>query len=406
MRRAILLLLVGLDLSACGRSPAPQTDPRTLRWPQIEAGARGQTVTLEMWQGDPQINAYIRDFVEPRLRKDYGITLRVVPGQGNQIVSSLMTASEAGRARNPIDLVWINGETFYQLRQIHALFGPFTSHLPNDRYINWSDPYIANDFQQPVSGYECPWGNVQLLLIADSARVPNLPRTPQALAAWIHAHPGRFTFDTSFTGMSFLKSLMYAFATSPRALQGPFNAAAYGKLRDRVFAWVRGVRPDLWRGGETFPRDVAQLNQLFANGEVDFTMSFNDGEVDNKIDNGLFPKTARAFVLTTGMLQNSHYIGIVAGSAHKAAAMVVANFLISPEAQWEKLKPSVWGDGTVLDAARLPPEWRLRFNQVPRRTHAPSRSQIQPYARPEPAPEYMIRLSDDFRRDILQHADP
>ncbi|MBU6473382.1 MAG: hypothetical protein KGQ94_12040, partial [Alphaproteobacteria bacterium] len=75
-------------------------------------------MTLEMWQGDPQINAYIRDFVEPRWRKDYGITLRVVPGQGNQIVSSLMTASEAGRARSPTDLVWINGETFYQLRQI------------------------------------------------------------------------------------------------------------------------------------------------------------------------------------------------------------------------------------------------------------------------------------------------
>ncbi len=406
MPRLILPLLLSLSLFSCGKSQAPAQDPRELNWAQIVDSARGQTVTLEMWQGDPQINTYMRDFVIRRLQKDYGITLTIVPAQGDAIVSALMTEAEAGRATSPIDMVWINGETFYQLRQIRALFGPFTHYLPNDRYIDWADTSIAYDFQQPVGGYECPWGNVQLLLITDSSRVPNPPRTPQGLASWIHSHPGRFTFDTSFTGMSFLKSLLYAFADSPQQLQGPFDDAVYRRLRDRVFDWVRDVRPDFWRHGETFPASVAQTNQLFANGEIDYAMSFNDGEVDNKIDNGLFPKTAEAFVLTTGTLRNSHYLGIVARATHKAAAMVVANFLISPAAQLEKLKPSVWGDGTVLDVARLPPEWQQQFEHVPGRAHAPPHSAIAQYALREPAPQYMIRLSDDFRHEILQHANP
>jgi len=72
-------------------------------------------------------------------------------------------------------------------------------------------------------------------------------------------------------------------------------------------------------------------------------MSFNDGEADNKVAIGLFPKTARAYALETGSLQNTHHLGIVGRSAHKAAAMVVANFLISPATQLEKLKPAVKG---------------------------------------------------------------
>jgi putative spermidine/putrescine transport system substrate-binding protein len=370
-------------------------------WAQVVARARGQTVTMQMWQGDPAINAYMNAYVAPKLKHDFDITLALVPGQGDAIVNRLMTEKEAGRAHSAVDLVWINGQTFYQLRQIHALWGPFTQALPNNRLIDWSDPFIAYDFQQPVEGLECPRGKVQLLLITNRKRVPVPPRNPAQLARWIHAHPGRFTFDTGFTGMSFLKSLMYAFADSPKALDGPYNAATYVRLRHRVFDWIRSVRSDLWRHGRTFPTSTAQMYQLFANGEIDFAMSYNDGEVDNKIDSGLFPASAYAFVLHSGTLRNSHYIGITAGSAHKAASMVVANFLISPAAQLEKLKPSVWGDGTVLDIARLPAAWQSRFRAAEQRRHSPTKASIRSYALREPAPEVMIRLSHDFRRRIV-----
>lgn len=394
-------VLLGLCLAACGREPPAAVEPKALTWPDIAAAAHGQTVTMAMWQGDPAINAYMRDFVVPALQREAGITLDLVPGQGDAIVSALMTETEAHRAASAFDLVWINGETFYELRQIRALYGPFTEVLPNRRYIDWNNPFIAEDFQQPLEGYEVPWGNVQLLLMTDLKRVPQPPTDPQALAAWIHAHPGRFTFDTAFTGLGFLKSLMYAFVDRPDALHGPFDRTVYDHVRDQVFAWLDGVRSDLWRHGATFPASTAQLDQLFADGEVDFTMSYNDGQVDNRVKSGLFPATATAFVLRTGTLQNSHYVGIVDRSLHKAAAMVVANFLISPEAQLRKLDPAVWGDGTVLDMRTLPDDLRERFAKASARTHAPPRSAIEPYARAEPAPQVMIELSRDFRHRYL-----
>jgi putative spermidine/putrescine transport system substrate-binding protein len=390
-------------LGACTRSERRPAPPLPASWAGVVAAARGQTVTIAMWRGDPAVNAYMQDEIAPALRRSDDIRLRFVPAEGEQIVSGLMTEIEAHRRQSQYDIVWINGATFYQLRQIHALFGPFTARLPNARYIDWRNPYIAEDFQQPIQGYECPWGNAQLMMITDSRRVPHPPTDPARLAAWIHRHPGRFTFDTSFTGLSFLKSLMYAFAANPAQLQGPFDQVRYRRLRDAVFGWIRSVRPDLWRHGATFPQSTAQLDQLFADGEVDFTMSFTDGEVDHRVADGAFPPTAEGFSLRTGMIQNSHYLGIVARSAHVAAAMVVINDLISPRAQWRKLDPAVWGDGTVLDLGRLPPRWRARFAAAARRAHAPSRAALQAFARPEPSAQLMIALSKDFRHDVLEH---
>ncbi len=248
---------------------------------------------------------------------------------------------------------------------------------------------------------EAPWGTVQLLLIADRARVPAPPSDPTALAAWIKANPGRFTFDRAFTGMSFLKTLMLALADDRRALDGPFDETRYVALRDRAFAWLHDVRPALWRQGRSFPRGVGELHQLFANGEVDFTMSMNDGEVDNKVARGLFPSSAYAYALAGGTLTNTHYLGIPARAAHKAAALVVVNELQSAEAQLEKQRATVWGDGTVLDVARLPAPWPAQFAEAEARRHAPPRGELAAYALAEPSPEVMIRLERDFRASFV-----
>ena len=192
-------LVLGIALlvaAGCSRSPSPPpADPLAMGWPAIEQAARGQTLRFVMWTGDPAINRYIGDFIKPRLKARYDLDLAVVPGQAD-IPNQVLAEIEAGSKISSMDLVWINGETFHKLRQMKALFGPFTAKLPNDPYVDWANPIIARDFQQPVEGFEAPWGTTQLLLIADSARVPDPPRTPDALARWIHAHPGRFTFDS------------------------------------------------------------------------------------------------------------------------------------------------------------------------------------------------------------------
>jgi putative spermidine/putrescine transport system substrate-binding protein len=391
-------------LSGCSRPTDPPTLTAATTWDEILTQARGSALHLSMWDGDPMINAYMRDYVAPHLKNDCGVTLELSGGQGSAIVSKLMVDLEAGRESGDLDLMWINGENFYQLRKLNALYGPFTDRLPNNKYVDWASPFVSEDFQQPVDGYECPWGNVQFAIIYNSETVPEPPRTNGALAAWIREHPGRFTFDNSFTGMTFLKSLLYDIAGGPKSLDGPFDETLYEKSSATLWDWLRELQPHLWRQGETFPESVSQLHQLFTNGEVDFTMSNNDGEVDNKVLQGVLPEHARAYVLDSGTIRNSHYMGIPVNAPHKPAALVAANFLISPDAQLKKATPAVWGDGTVLSISTLPEEWRSKFENIDGRTRVAPRAELETKALPEPASEVMVRLHADFRSRIIERA--
>jgi len=249
---------------------------------------------------------------------------------------------------------------------------------------------------------ECPWGNVQLAIIYNSERVSNPPRNMAELEDYVKQHPGKFTIGSDFTGMTLLKSFLIALSGGKQTLSGPFDPVKYEKYSKQLWEYINRIKPYFWKAGKTFPDAVAPMHQMFAAGELDFTMSNNDGEVDNKVLQGLFPKSSRAYVPDSGTIQNSHYIGIVKQSSHKAGAMIVCNFLISPEAQLEKLKPGVWGDGTVLDVAKLPANWQQEFRNVPGRQYAPNRAEINSRALPELAPEYMIHLYDDFRKYVIE----
>lgn len=370
-------------------------------WEALEAQARGTRLTLMMWQGDPMINRYMSDFVVPAMKDSFGIELDILSGQGNIIVSTLMTEMEAGRKESQIDAIWINGETFYQLRQIKGLFGPFVDRLPNSRLIDWDNPFIHTDFQQPIEGYECPWGNVQMAWIYDSSRISTPPADLEALELWLRANPGKFTLSNDFTGMTLLKSWLIHFAGGRDALQGPFDESKYLQSSQKLWEFVNRNKPYFWNRGESFPASLSQMHQLFASGELWFTFSNNDAEVDNKVREGLFPESSRAFVPDYGSIQNSHYLGIVAQAPNKAAAMVLCNFLISPEAQIAKLDPLNWGDGTVLSPDRLDAPWREKMSEVGERQYVPPRSALAPKALMEPDPVYMIRLFEDFRKKVL-----
>jgi len=400
LRYLILLVL----LSACGTSPEsePSSDAASMTWEEQLEAARGQEITLMMWPGDPLINAYMKSYVKPEVKQRFDIDLNIVPGQGNQIVSSLMTELEAGKESSEVDMVWINGETFYQLRQIKALHGPFAKSLPNAEFINWESAFIGTDFQQPVNGFECPWGNVQMTLIYDSLKVSTPPMTLDELGLWVKANPGKFTLGNNFTGMTLLKAWLIDFAGGGKSLNGDFDEAKYLEASTKLWEFINTHKAYFWNDGKSFPKDLAEQHRLFANGELAFTMSNNDSEVDNKIAQGLFPESARAYVPDYGSIQNSHYMGITSLSENKKAVEVVINFLISPEAQLKKMDPRVWGDGTVLDVNKLSVEWQQKFQNVPGRVHAPERSEIAAKALMEPAPEYMMRLFEDFRLKVIE----
>ena len=396
------LLLVAVVTGACAREAPPVTAAELARlpWDSVLTRARGTTVVWRMWRGDPAINTFIDQWVAPRLLAEYGVTLQAVNGQGNELVDQLTVEREAGARTGTASLLWINGETFSALRARQLLAGPWSQVLPSAANVDSTSPIISRDFEQDPAGYESPWGTVQLALIYDSARTPMPPRSVAELAAWIRAHPGRFTYDQSFAGITFLKGMLYALGGGVDAYRGGFDSTTYLAGRTHLFALLDSLKPFLWRKGTQYPPDVAAMHRLFANREIDFTLSNNQNEAVAKATQGILPSTSRALVLRDGTIANAHFVGIPFNAPNAAGAMVVANFLLSPEAQLEKQRPAVWADGTVLSLARLPVEWRPRFDSVVNDPRLVPADTLRAYARPEVSPRYHERLQDDWRRMI------
>jgi putative spermidine/putrescine transport system substrate-binding protein len=353
-----------------------------------------------MWRGDPAINTFVDQWVAPRLKSEYDITLQAVSGQGNELVDQLTVEKEAGATSGTASLMWINGETFAALRARNLLAGPWSNVLPSAAAVDSTSPIISHDFEQDPAGFESPYGTVQLALIYDSLRTPTPPQTIAELHDWIRAHPGKFTYDQSFAGVTFLKGVLYALNGGVDTYRGGFDSTRYIAGRGKLFAWLDSLKPFLWREGKQYPADVAAMHRLFANGEIDFTMSNNQNEALTKAMQGILPKTSRALVLRDGTIANAHFLGIPYNAPSAAAAMVVANFMLSPAAQLEKQRPAVWADGTVLSLNRLSPEWRVRFDSVVNDPRLVLADTLRRYARPEVSPKYHERLQDDWRRMV------
>lgn len=405
----VALLTGALALAGCGRTaPARLPSAQALAegpWESVLSQARGTTVTWRMWRGDPAVNAYVDHWVAPRVRSQFGIEVHAVDGQGAEMVNTLVTEREAqpGRAGST-SLLWINGETFAQLRHEQLLSGPWSTRLPNASLVDTGSPIVSRDFEQDPAGYESPWGMVQFALIYDPQRTPDPPTSIPSLADWIRSHPGRFTHDQGFTGLTFLKGLMYALAGGVEHFQHGFDEGRYTQGRDVLFAWLTSVRPYFWQEGRTYPPDVAAMHRLFANGEIDFTMSNNQNEVVAKVRQGILPPASRALLLEEGTIANAHYLGIPFNAPNPAGALVLANFLLSPEAQLEKQRGDVWGDGTVLHVTTLPEPWPERFAAVARDAAALPSDVLASHAQPEVNPQYHAHLLDDWRRVMRTNA--
>ncbi len=387
-----------------GAAPPPGYEGQS--WADIVAEANEQEVNFYMWGGSDLINNWVTGYVAASVQEQYGITLNMVPvSDATEYINKVLGEKEAGRdADGTVDLVWVNGENFRTMRQGELLYGNWAQFLPSSAYVNQADPSVTNDFGFPVEGFESPYGKAQFVMIYDSARVPEPPRTIEALLAWVRENPGKFTYAAppDFTGSAFMRHVCYHAVGGHEQLLGEFDQAAFDAALPACWATLNEVEPFLWREGQTYPENRTRMQELFANGEVYFDMAYNPAEASSLVENGRYPETTRTFVFETGTIANTHYVAIPYNSPHKAAAMVVANFLLSPAAQVNKALPENWGDLPVLDPALLPAEWQAQFAAIPRGVATLSTAELSAIRLPELQAPWLTAMEQAWEAEVLQ----
>ena len=350
--------------------------------------ATGQTVFFNAWGGDERINAYIA-WAGDRLAEDHGIELRHVKLSNTaDAVARVRAEVQSGLSDDggSVDLIWINGENFAAMKREGLLFGPFAPKLPNMALVDTqARPTTVMDFTIPTDGLESPWGMAQFNFLADTALVPATAFSDlDALAQWAQDNPGRFSYPLppDFLGSTFLKQILV------EKVDADFSKAFDGDASQfaPVFAYLDDLHPNLWRQGTRFPASGPRLRDLLANGEVDVALSFNPSEAASLVLNDEVAPTVQALGLGTGTIANSHFVAIPVNASAHEAAMVAANFLLSPQAQARKASLTYWGDPTVLSLDRLDDAGRALFAAEPT-----GNNDIGP-ALTEPDPSWMAAL--------------
>ncbi|WP_199758107.1 ABC transporter substrate-binding protein [Micromonospora sp. Llam0] len=401
----VALTAAGLLATACGGEPGG-ADPAPGDFAQVQREARGQTVNLFMYGGDDGANRYIDEVVAPAARQQLDVGINRVPVTDTALaVNKVLGERQAGRASGgSVDLVWINGENFRTGKQAGLWQCGLVEVLPNMRYVDWSDPAVANDFGTPVDGCEVPWSRAQFAFVYDSARVDDPPSTLTSLLDWVRANPGRFTYPAppDFTGSVFVRHVLAAQSGGRDQVPDGFDQAAYDRLTPPLWQTLRELRPALWREGGTYPANEKELNDLYANRQVDFTMTYGPAQVTSLVERGQFPATTRTLLLDEGTIGNTNYLAVPANAANRPAALTLADLMLSPELQYEKARPGGWGQYPAVDLDKLDVQWRDRFAALPTSPQVPGYAELSRNSQPELRADWLPPLEEGWRREVLQ----
>ena len=333
-------------------------------WATIAAEAKGQTVYFNAWAGSDTINAYIA-WAGGELKSRHGVTLEHVKITDTaEVVRRVRDEVAAGKTDGSVDLVWINGENFRAMKEGKLLFGPFAEALPNFQFVDTiGKPTTLSDFAEPVAGFESPWGMAQLTFFGDSAKIANPPLSLAELVTFAQANPGRVTYPAppDFHGTTFVKQVLLETQSDRSQFASAIGKEAFAPKAKMLFDALDRLHPALWREGKQFPQSQAQVKQMLADGELLMALTFNPNEPANLIASGELPKTTISWQHAGGTVGNTHFVAIPVNSKASSAAQVVANFLLSPEAQAKKADLKIWGDPTVLATSKVPADFAEAF---------------------------------------------
>ncbi|MDP9425346.1 MAG: extracellular solute-binding protein, partial [Actinomycetota bacterium] len=202
-------------------------------------------------------------------------------------------------------------------------------------------------------------------------------------------------------GNAFVEQAFYDVTGEVEPYGKEFDEAVFREKAPELYELLNGIEPNLWREGETYPETSAALDELYGNGEIDLTMSYNPYSAERQVEKGIFPETTRTYLLEGGTLSNTNYVAIPFNGPNKEGAEVTANFLQSPEAQLEMQRTHVVGGLTTLDLEKLPEDQREEFTGAPSEATIPL-EKLQKNRVPEARTDWLLEIQDGWVENVLE----
>lgn len=359
---AIVFLIIGYALGLV-LAPSPTTAPSVpaqtpaalplnektvyaFDWSRIEQLAKQEgKVVFSIFGGTHEQEVFTE--VCRRFTARYGIQCEVVLGDWYSTVQALIADKQAGKTVGEYDVVLLWSLPFKMAKENGVVWDVnLREVIPNAKKV----PLLAQMFgldMYPSDGRYVPivWWQVVMLYRRDKlGEWPNadVPKRLDQLLDWVKKYPGRFTYcdpNKGGSGHTFLMALMYSEYTYE-----VFSFAGYSEERARAILYSPGrsgknfwdylneIEKYMYQPGN-YPQGNIAAIQLFEAGEVWLLPMWIDTVLSEIQEGRLKPEWVGMYIPEPGMPEPWDGVIVAYNAPHKAAALLLINFLLEDDIQ-------------------------------------------------------------------------
>ncbi|MCY1666703.1 extracellular solute-binding protein [Rhizobium sp. SL86] len=319
---ALLMLATALPLAIIP-TEANAKDLSQMNWDEIVAQAKEEgQVNWFHWYFQDRFREQVKAF-----EAEYGIKVTIPDGDGKANMDKML--AERSRPQGDIDAISLGGSALQTFKAEELLYGPLKPVLPDGTRLRYSIEGTDNKGYAPAF-----WGN-QTGIAYNPARisVAELPHTLDEFVAFMKQNPGELGFNTENggSGPAFIESVARAMVKDIDYTQGASAPDKIAKLAP-AWTWFKDHR-DGYIITASNADSVTRLNggefKLIAAWEDQIAGLQRKGEISNDI---------KMYIPSFGMPGGGNVVAIPANAKHKAAALVLINWLTSAKTQTEFAK--------------------------------------------------------------------
>lgn len=357
MKWLVLCLVTALGLTAC--APLPEVgsaDVSPSEWQLMLDSSKNTTLNVYYDYTDPVAKAWMESNMVPYMETTLGVKVILNALNYSEMLASLKDEKLNEISLGKADLILLSKKGFKDLKSAEVLYGPFANKLPNvamnqvaESYENtWLDGVTTDNMAVQL-------GKSQLVLFYDEDVMEQPPASLSDLKAYVKANPGKFSFPSLDTleGQAFVNTLAASLCDQKKLYEGNLKPAELNALFAPVAAFLKEIKPSMYREGKVRPKDVAEMDRLFKEGQLAFSMSLNQNKVTQMVKDEKFPDGAKAYVLSSGTTGFGQYAVIPFNSSNKSGAMTVLNAFLTGEIQGDKYDPKNWGNLPSVDPMKM-----------------------------------------------------
>jgi putative spermidine/putrescine transport system substrate-binding protein len=182
-----------------------------------------------------------------------------------------------------------------------------------------------------------PYRASAVLLAYNSTNVPTPPKTLDALLSWIKSHPGKFTYNVPSgggSGFAFVQTVVDKYLSN--ADRKTLTLTASKDLQSKWttgLATLRGLNKYTYGQNGTYPANNSETLKDLATGLVDIAPVWSDMFASAEKDGSMPANIKVTQIANPPFTGGAAYLGIPRTTKNLAAARLLANWVLTPEAQ-------------------------------------------------------------------------